>query len=265
MSESARERAAVARWKPAKRWYNPLIAALTIRLSRFIMSTMNNLEIEGRERFDALRARQGRGLLTFSNHVSLFDDPLLPSHFTPPRYDEIRWCAADAINFFGSRPKAWLFTVGKGVPIVRGSGLGQAGFGFLRDRLNEGQWVHIFPEGGRTRDPEGLMRYPFKAGIGRLMAEVKPIALPFYHHGMRDVLPVGALRPRRGVTVRLAFGEAIDCNEAYVEVAAREAGLAEASGPALWQALADRAYEALRRMELEMHPAARERAAVTGG
>jgi monolysocardiolipin acyltransferase len=262
MSESAREAAAVARWKPGKRWYHPFVAFLTIRLSRFIMRTMNSLEIEGAERFQALKQRQGRGLLTFSNHVAMFDDPILPSNFDLPPFDGLRWCAADALNFFGTAPKAWLFTVGKGVPIVRGSGLGQTGFGFLRDRLNEGDWVHIFPEGGRTRDPEGLMRLPFKAGVGRLMAEAHPIALPYYHHGMREVLPLGALRPRRGKVVRLAFGEPIDCDEAYVEAAAREAGLAEASGPQLWQALTDRAYEALRRMELEMHPAARDRAAV---
>lgn len=259
---SRREQAAVARWKPGKHWYSTTVAAITIRLSRFILTRMNSLEIEGMERFNALKERGGRGLLTYSNHVTLFDDPLLPSNFDLPRYEEIRWCAADALNFFGSAPKAWLFTVGKGVPIVRGSGLGQTGFRFMRDRLGEGEWVHIFPEGGRTRDPQALMRHPFKSGIGRLIAETRPILLPFYHHGMQGVLPIGAKTPGRGNTVRLVFGEPIDCDAAYVAEAAGEAGGSET---ALWEALTERCYEALRALELEIHPLARERAAAETG
>jgi monolysocardiolipin acyltransferase len=254
MAETEREQAAIARWKPGRRWYSTTIAAITIRLSKFILTRMNSLEIEGMERFNALKDRGGRGLLTYSNHVTLFDDPMLPSNFDLPGYDDLRWCAADAINFFGSRPKAWLFTVGRGVPIIRGSGLGQTGFGFLRDRLVEGEWVHIFPEGGRTRDPQALMRHPLKPGIGRLMAEAHPVVLPFYHHGMQGVLPIGAKTPRRGNTVRLRFGEPIDCDEAYVV----EAAAGVEGETALWEALAERAYRALRALEVEMHPLARK-------
>ena len=136
MSLEKREQAAVARWKPGRRWYHPLVAALVIRTSKFVMTRMNTLEIEGMERFEQLRQDRGRGLLTYSNHVSLFDDPILVSNFSLPRYEEIRWTATDAINFFGSRPKAWLFTAGKAVPIVRGAGLDQPGFHFLRERLD---------------------------------------------------------------------------------------------------------------------------------
>ena len=46
------------------------------------------------------------------------------------------------------------------------------------------------------------------------MAKARLIALPFYHHGMHEVLPVGAGLPRRGRTVRIIFGEAFDCGEA---------------------------------------------------
>jgi len=258
MSKSKREQKALARWKPGQKWYHPFVAAVVIRFSKFLMTTLNSLNIEGVEKFESLKHRQGRGLLTFSNHVSLFDDPILPPNFGLPRYEEIRWTATDAINFFGSPLMAWFFTTGKGVPIVRGAGLDQPGFHFLRDRLREGQWVHIFPEGGRTRHPLALMTHPFKPGIGRLMAETQPIALPFYHYGMHEVLPIGSKILRRGKAVRLVFGDPIDCDERYLQDVARQAEGAELSGPALWEALAARAYDTLRQMELLVHPSARE-------
>ncbi len=258
MSVNEREQAAVARWKPGQKWYHPLIAALVIRLGKFIMTSMNSLTIEELERFASLQDRQDRGLLTFSNHVALFDDPMLPPNFSLPRYEEIRWAATDAINFFGSPLKAWFFTCGKGVPIVRGAGMDQRGFHFLLDRLREGQWVHIFPEGGRTRDPLALMTHPFKSGIGRMIAETQPLALPYYHYGMHEVLPIGAKIPRRGKHVRLVFGQPIDCDEAYLRDTANKAGDPEMAGPPLWEALAARAYDALRELELAVHPAAQD-------
>ena len=257
MTENTRERAALARWRPGQRWYHPLMSVLVVRLSKLIMNSLNTMTIEGVERFEALAERGGRGLLTFSNYVSLFDDPLIVSNFSLPRYKSIRWIAADAINFFGSPFKSWVFTAGKAVPIVRGSGLEQPGLAFLEDRLGEGAWVHIFPEGGRTRDPRALMSHPFKSGIGRLMTEAQPNALPFYHYGMHEILPVGAKLPRRGRTVRVLFGDAIDCNDGLLHEVMASAESSEPKGPGLWEALAERMYEVLRQLEIVIHPAAR--------
>ena len=130
----AREARAVSRWRPTRRWYHPALAAIVILGSKFIMRRMNSVAIEGRERLVVLAERGGRGLLTFSNHVSMFDDPLLTANFPTGTHDDIRWVASDAINFFGSWWKAWLFTAGKCVPVVRGAGSGQEGFAFLRGR-----------------------------------------------------------------------------------------------------------------------------------
>ena len=93
MSMSKREQDALNRWKPGQKWYHPFVAAVVIRLSKFFLTTVNSLDIEGVEKFQSLNQRQGRGLLTFSNHVSLFDDPLLPPNFGLPRYEEIRWAS----------------------------------------------------------------------------------------------------------------------------------------------------------------------------
>ncbi len=256
MSLSKQEGKAVSRWRPpVDTPFNRLLTAVVVTISRFIMKGMNSLTIEGADRFEALLSRGDRGLLTFGNHVSLFDDPLLLSNLHLPRYRDIRWVAADALNFFGSPWKAFIFRAGKCVPIVRGAGLDQQGFDFLRDRLAEGGWVHIFPEGGRTRDQKALLSQPFKAGIGRLMAETRPLALPFYHYGMHEVLPLGAKFPRFRRPVRFVFGDAIDCDELMAEVAVLDGG--QLSGPRLWEAITTRTYEVLRELEMTVNPAAR--------
>ena len=61
MSQDKRELAAAARWKPGRKWYHPFLAAIVIRTSKFVMTTMNALTIEGLGRFVELR--QGRGRL----------------------------------------------------------------------------------------------------------------------------------------------------------------------------------------------------------
>jgi monolysocardiolipin acyltransferase len=183
------------------------MARIVILISRYVMTRMNRLEIDGRERLEPLLRQRNRGLITYSNHVSILDDPLLVSNFRLPPYRQIRWIAADALNFFGNAPSAWLFTAGKAVPIMRGAGLDQPGLHFLTRRLQEGAWVHIFPEGGRTRDPAALMQSSFKLGLATLILDTSPVALPFYHFGMHKLLPLGAKFPRRGHTVRLLVGE----------------------------------------------------------
>ncbi len=254
MALTRREEEALARWRPAKNnLVNRTMAFICINLSKFIMTKMNSLEIQGAEKFEALRERGGRSLLTFSNHTALFDDPLLPSNFPLGNHDEIRWVVTDALNFFSTRPTAFVFSSGKGVPVARGAGFDQPGFDFLRDRLKEGDWVHIFPEGGRTRREDGLLNEEFKPGVGRLIAETNPIGLPFYHYGMREVLPIGARVPRWGKDVRLVFGDAIDFNEEFVgQIAGTDA--VTQSGPGLWDALTGYTYEVLSDLERAVRP-----------
>ena len=209
-SQDARSRAALARFKPRNTAFTRGITHLVVGTSRWVMTRRNKLVLEDHARFAALSSpakREGRGLLTFSNHVSLLDDPFIVSNFGLGSYDEIRWVAADATNFFGGWLRGVIFSAGKCVPLVRGWGEEQLGFHFLRERLRAGDWVHLFPEGGRTRDPEARLRRPFKSGIGRLLDETRPWALPFSHLGMRAVLPIGARWPRKGQVVRVRFGE----------------------------------------------------------
>jgi hypothetical protein len=72
---------------------------------------------------------------------------------------------------------------------------------------------------------------------------------------------VGAKLPRRGHTVRVVFGELLDCDDAYVRETAERAGDPGLQGPPLWEALAAAAHDALHRLELEVHPTAGRSAA----
>jgi monolysocardiolipin acyltransferase len=253
MALSRDEERALSRWRsPSNNLYNRALAVGVIATSRLIMRVMNRLKIENEDVFDETQATRGeRGLLSFSNHVSIFDDPLLIANLKLGPYAKIRWIAADALNFFGSPLKAHIFNAGKAVPIVRGAGIDQPGFFFLRDRLKEGGWVHIFPEGGRTRDPLHRLSAPFRAGVGRLIAEANPIALPIYHYGMHQVLPRGAKLPRFGKRVRMVIGEPIDFSEGGSD---ESVGASELRPAEVWEALTTRCYEALRQMESRFHP-----------
>lgn len=248
MDLNDRERAAVARWRPGDTGINRALAWLVIRLSQLVMRRMNRLTIDGLERLKALQERGDRGLLTFSNHVSRLDDPLLVSNFGLAElpYERKRWVSADAVKLFGNQLSAFTFSAGKCVPTVRGGGLDQPALDFLSERLQAGDWIHIFPEGGANRDPRARLRHPFKAGIGRLIDEARPLALPFYHRGMQHVAPHGKA-PRRGHRVSVSFGESVDCDDAFL--AGFEAGRRDSDRLPVWQAISEWAYEVLKELE----------------
>ena len=122
------------------------------------MSKLNTIEYVDADEWNHVTKDRAHGLLSFSNHVSLFDDPLLISNLGTTAYQDVRWIAADHKNFFSTKLKGFIFSAGKCVPIVRGGGLKQPGFDFLVDRLKQKDWVHIFPEGGRTREAKGKLK-----------------------------------------------------------------------------------------------------------
>ncbi len=194
-----------------------VLARLAIASSRLLLTRLNDLTVVRGERLDEARG-QGRGLITFSNHVSLYDDPWLPACVANGSWESLRWCATDDSNFFSHPVTRWFFSAGKGVPIVRGAGLDQPGMHFLEARLREGDWVHIFPEGGRSRTPQAL-RTPLKKGMAHLVRATRPLLLPYHHWGMENVLPIGSRWPRRGQRITLRFGDITDS----------DSGLADAS------------------------------------
>ncbi len=210
-----RARAAVGRFHPRSTLGRRLLAPAVVGACKGLMQVLNRVEFHHVERLEAARA-MGRPLLTFSNHVSLFDDPWLMATMSGARWEELRWIATDALNFFDTPVKAWFFSAGKGVPIVRGAGLDQPGFHFLEEKLREGEWVHVFPEGTRSRTPLELHR-PFKPGLAFLIQAARPLLLPFHHRGMEGVLPIGATFPRFRNTVHVRFGEITDAAQGLAD------------------------------------------------
>ena len=206
---SASDEEALARWRPHVSLKNRLFTLGAGAFSRTWMQRMNRVEIFNVERFQEARKSE-RGLLTFSNHVSLFDDPLLTACISGSEWTSLRWIAADAQNFFGSWSKSIVFNGAKCVPVVRGAGWDQMGMRFLIERLKMGEWVHMFPEGGRTRDPSARLRLPFKRGMAELIRAAQPLAVAFHHRGMEGVLPIGQRWPSWGQSVQLRFAEAVD-------------------------------------------------------
>ena len=161
-------------------------------------------------------------LITVTNHHSCMDEPLLWGILDARHLVNqclMRWALAAHNICFWAKPISQFFAYGKSIPVNRGAGVHQDGVNFAIDRLNEGHWVHLYPE-GQVNEQKLDMRY--KWGIGRLIAEcnITPIVIPIYHLGMDHILPnkrpyfwFGRL-PKIGRKVTVLIGEPIPVKEA---------------------------------------------------
>lgn len=156
------------------------------------MHTLSNTTIHDSHHLEqAMRRPAGQPLITVSNHVAALDDPLVTSALLPPSAflfpSNVRWtlCATD--RCFKNAWMARFFRAGQVLPVERGAGLDQAGILAAEDLLRGGSWVHIFPEGTRSRN--GRLQ-ACRKGVGRLVAScsVPPLVVPFVHKGMDTVM-----------------------------------------------------------------------------
>ena len=262
----------MANWRQFERLHRSRFLASPFMLTNLL----TRFEIHGKENLlHALKRQEeeGRGIISISNHQSLFDDPLVQmamlgiGDFTVEK--KTWWSTPCQSNFnpsgtsFSARFTRYFSEVSNMVfferPAKKGgvlelphsymealnqrgdpalldrimdhaSRMGVGGETLLRSfitegnpiklapmnqtgmieacaRVNLGDWLHFFPEGGRSRDAS--LR-PAKRGVGKVIYH-SPHAqvLPFAFCGMHDVLPIKSLRPRLGKKVVLMIGEPV--------------------------------------------------------
>lgn len=232
-------------------------AAITtvVAASRFFLEILNDTKIIGDkdayEKFMKLvhdGKHRNRGMITVSNHTSVFDDPVLQSSITKFLWnpDHMRWGICKESICFHTTAASTFVGAGKVLPIKVGAGVEQKAFKALGRRLAEGEWVHIYPESaciqsgslGRgqfygCREVEkareiGLLKW----GVGKLAARtafqsgaLPPLIIPYYHVGMDLIKPQHNyvdhnslvdpwyLPGRIGKRVRVVFGDPIDIQD----------------------------------------------------
>jgi len=166
---------------------------------------------------DALKEenREGRGVVTVSNHISVLDDPLMwgvmPMN-TFFSFKNTRWTLGARDILFTNPVFSAFFRNGKVIDTARGDGIAQAAVDFTIERLDEGEWVHIFPQGYIRQDQLVPPLDRLKWGIGRILTEVKsvPTIVPMWIKGFEKVMPEhrGFPRfvPRKGAEIEVHFG-----------------------------------------------------------
>lgn len=241
---------------------------------------MTHWEFVGRENLSAAlarRAEDGRGLVTISNHLSLFDDPLViaealglrsftveskcwwstpcESNFDPrgpglaPRFVryfsevsnmvffarlakkgrpiELSTAYAPALSArggpklmervearagaLGLDPEQWLDRfLTKGDETSSLAPLNQPGMVEACARVSLGDWLHFFPEGGRSRS---LELRPARRGVGKVLYHnPDALVLPFCFYGTQEVMPVRSMLPRPFKRVVVTFGEPVEAH-----------------------------------------------------
>ncbi len=86
--------------------------------------------------------------------------------------------------------------------------------------LDNGKNIVVYPEG--TRGEPGEMQ-SFKQGVGVVGKEMNAPIVPCYVHGTDEALPKGSFTPRRGISITVHIGEALNVSDAasYEEATSR--------------------------------------------
>lgn len=141
----------------------------------------------------------GIPLLTVSNHMSTLDDPLLWGFKGFPSLDAnlARWVLAAEDICFKNSVLTYFFRLGKCIPITRGAGIYQEYMNEALQCLNNGAWLHTFPEGKVSQEDAPIRRLKWGTASLIVRGHVTPIVLPMVHSGFEEVMPEKFFLDRR--------------------------------------------------------------------
>ncbi|KAJ1434110.1 Tafazzin [Sesbania bispinosa] len=169
--------------------------------AKTVASLLNNTSVHNADTLLRLvRSRPpGVPLITVSNHMSTLDDPVMWGFKGFPIFDAklARWVLAAEDICFKNAVYSYIFRVGKCIPITRGGGIYQEHMNEALERLNDGEWLHTFPEGKVCQEDEPIRRLKWGTASLIVRAPITPIVLPIVHHGFHEVMPEKFMFGRR--------------------------------------------------------------------
>ena len=174
---------------------------------RAIVRGLADPEVFGTDRLDDLRRQAADShqppppLIFAPNHHSHLDTALMV-RAVPFTWRKRLVVAAAADYFFDKRWKATLAALSlNGVPIDRES-TGRRSADMIRELVEDGWSLVIYPEGGRSPDGWGQ---DFKAGAAYLSSRTGAPVVPVFIDGTGSIFGKGMKRPKPGRT-RVVFG-----------------------------------------------------------
>ncbi|GAA5997395.1 lysophosphatidylcholine acyltransferase [Rhodotorula paludigena] len=180
----------------------------------FLKAGCRNVRVDGLPAF-LQRLKSDRGVLTVANHVSVVDEPFMWGSLPLRNFlnsKTLRWTLGASDIMFNGKLDRWFFTKGQIIETHRGKGIYQKAIDDSARLLDEGNWVHIFPE-GRIKQEELHELRRFKWGISRMLMECErvPLIVPVWIKGFEQVMDEPRVwpnyLPRTGKDVTILYGE----------------------------------------------------------
>ncbi|KAK4834968.1 hypothetical protein QYF36_003305 [Acer negundo] len=116
------------------------------------------------------------------------DDPVMWGFKGFPTSDAnlARWVLSAEDICFKNSLLSYFFRLGKCIPITRGGGIYQEHMTEALERLNDGAWLHTFPEGKVSQEDAPIRRLKWGTASLIVRAPVTPIVLPIVHQGFEE-------------------------------------------------------------------------------
>ncbi|RDX50753.1 acyltransferase-domain-containing protein [Lentinus brumalis] len=163
----------------------------------------------------------GRGIVT--------NDPVvwgvLPARFYRDSR-KTRWTLGASDIMFTNPVFSTFFRYGQVIETFRGRGIFQPAIDTAIEKLNRGEWIHLFSEGKVNQDSSDLSSpnagrlLRFKWGIGRIIMEAQrpPVIIPMWLTGFDKLMPEGRSAPfkffpRPGAVLSITFGKPVPSQE----------------------------------------------------